>query len=203
MPRCAEYRYPAILVARVKGLMASGMTAKGAAIASGLPFLAVRDWKGNKRCGTIAPDMSIRAKINAILYDGLEGSAGVVGDIPNGPKEIKVSYEITLSGKKEDARKAVEEQSDANIKAQTQSEESKASALKLLDALPDGVIHGTIKDHNNGNVDISVRVVNDPYAIVRAAAEVKTDTRTMPGAGAAGRPELAKGKETQPEKAPK
>jgi hypothetical protein len=103
-----------------------------------------------------------------------------------------MTYRVTLSGKKEDARKAFEEQADGLIKGQNMSEEGKSSGLKLLDALPDGVVNGTIADHNNGNVDINVRVTNDPYAVVRAAAEVQgTDhSKGMPGAAAAGRPEL-------------
>lgn len=103
-----------------------------------------------------------------------------------------MTYRVTLSGKKEDARKAFEEQADALIKGQNMTDEGKSGALKLLDALPDGVISGTIADHNNGNVDINVRVTNDPYAVVRAAAEVTgTDhSKGMPGAGEAGRPGL-------------
>jgi len=100
---------------------------------------------------------------------------------------------ITLNGRsKEDVRKAVEEQSDANIKAQTMDDKGKESALKIIDALPEGILSGTIEDHNNGTVTINVTSRTD-FAATVAAANVTGSSQPqkgMPGAGAAGRPEL-------------
>lgn len=103
-----------------------------------------------------------------------------------------MTYRVTFSGNKKDAKAAIEKQSDENIKTQNQTAEQKAQILKIVDALPDGVLSGTVEDHNNGTVIVNVMSRSDYAAQVVAAAEVKTDTRTMPGAAAAGRPELAR-----------
>lgn len=99
-----------------------------------------------------------------------------------------MGYKLTLNGKKADVIKAATEQSDVNIKAQNQTAEQKTSMLKLLDVLPDATLSGEIQDHNNGTITINVTARTDVYAAAQAATVKGTG---MPGAAAAGRPELA------------
>jgi transcriptional regulator with XRE-family HTH domain len=63
--------HPHGLIARVKGLMLCGLSAKAVASLAGVSYYTVRDWQSKKRHGDIEPDLSVRRAIaNAIRNCG-------------------------------------------------------------------------------------------------------------------------------------
>lgn len=98
-----------------------------------------------------------------------------------------MAYKITFhGGSREDVRKAVEAQSQSLMGSKSMSEESKASIMKLIDALPGTHLSGTIQDTNTGVVNINVTARTQAAATIEAekgkSASVDNSNRPMEGA---------------------
>lgn len=105
-------------------------------------------------------------------------------------------YRVTLAGSKEEAKKALGPQTDNLIKQQNMTEDQRGFVEKIIDAMPDGRLTGTVEDFNNGTVTVSVTSRADFAVVAAASAEARgtpaapseTDTTKMPGAAGNGAP---------------
>ena len=60
-----------------------------------------------------------------------------------------MSFAVTFSGSREEARKSVTLQSDQNIANGVQSEEQKAVLLALIDTAVGAIVSGSVSGHND------------------------------------------------------
>lgn len=66
-PKQDPNQYPAWLVARVKGLLACGLTMKGASRLTGIPYTTLVDWKSGRRCKSIPPDPDMKKALQELI----------------------------------------------------------------------------------------------------------------------------------------
>jgi hypothetical protein len=62
-----------------------------------------------------------------------------------------MSWNLSISGSKEEAKVSAPAQADSHIAAGNQTEEQKVAALALIDAAPGTHVSGNIGGHNNAN----------------------------------------------------